>query len=784
MELLDPQLSGQPNTTHVAATVSKPPVNIRKEVFYYLKKWPWVLLSMALFYTAARIYLRYTQPVYLSKTSLMLPQSKTTNTALSDLKNLGMGVSDNNELQGETVIITSKPILSQVVRNLGLNISYYSQGSIKESEIYGNSPIRAELISLNHPDAFGGASMVITGINARRFKITEGAGAGKEYAYGRSFNPGFGQVMILNKAGRVQHTPLKIVFRSESSVVAGLESSVNVSLPENKGMLMELSMMGTVPKKSEDILNEIARQYNIDGVKDKNLEAQNTQDFINGRLVIISEDLSGIESEKENFKRSNHITDLDAMANMALGNINSNTKTYLDTATRLELVNAIDQMASREQMLPSNMGLSAAAEEALGKYNELLLTRNRVLKQASNINPAVVQLNREIAETHALLKKNLNESRQALQLQLSQVRGQLNEDRGVVDRYPTQEKIFRNIDRQQQLKEQLYLYLLQKREENAINMAVTAPKSKVVNPAYTIGQIKPNNRQITTGALAAGFILPLAVFFLISFTDHRVYTKDQVAQQLPHIPVIGEIPVSTDSSALVQVSDFSPYAEAFRIMVSNLKYLLKIRNERSQGVILVTSSVKGEGKTTVAMNTALTLAGKNRVFLLGADIRNPQLHRFMHHKNIGLTDFLVSEKDDYRAFVQKSQLHESLDVMFSGAMAPNPNDLLDMAKFDTLIQQLKTEYDYVVIDTAPVMLVSDTLSITDVADSIVYVVKSGFTDRDMLRFTEEFQQRNHLTNMALVINEVKLQDSRYGSKYGYGYYHDTGKTEKKAWWKR
>ncbi len=754
-----------------ASTAKSKPVDFKKEILRYLRKWPWFVISMLLCYAAAKIYLRYTQPQYLSKTSLMLSENNSkNNVALSDLQNLGVGVSDDRDLQGETVVVTSKPILSQVAQKLGLNISYYSKGSIKEVELYGDTPVRASLVSLKNPDRFGGASVVMEGVNTSTFRIIEGAGAGKTYAYGKPVKLDFGTVQFVSRVGGRLKSPLKIVFRSEKAVVGWLESAVSVALPPNKGLMMELSMTGAVPQKSEDILNEIAHQYNIDGVKDKNLEAQNTQDFINGRLVIISQDLSGIESEKENFKRSNHITDLDAMANMALGNINSNTKTYLDTATRLELVNAIDQMASREQMLPSNMGLSAAAEEALGKYNELLLTRNRVLKQASNINPAVVQLNREIAETHALLKKNLNESRQALQLQLSQVRGQLNEDRGVVDRYPTQEKIFRNIDRQQQLKEQLYLYLLQKREENAINLAVTAPKAKVVDPAYTVGKVKPNAQQITTGALAAGFLLPLAVLFTLFTLDTRIRTRHQLAAAAPNIPVLGTIPVATEQPAVVGTSDFSVFAESFRILASNLRYILKAANDADRGTVLVTSSVKGEGKTTVAINLALTLAGKGKTMLLGADIRNPQLHRFMEHSNIGITDYLVSDEVTPNAYIYRSKMHENLDVMFSGAMAPNPSDLLDMDKFAKLMQELRRSYQYVVIDSAPVMLVSDTLHLIDLADVVLYVVKAGYTEKSMLAFAEELQQTSDIDNMALLLNAAQPENTRYGSKYGYGYY--------------
>ncbi len=759
-----------------ASSAKSKPVDLKKEILRYLRKWPWFVLSIAVFYAAARIYLRYAQPQYLSKTSLMLSERNgKSGSALSDLQNLGVGVSDDRDLQGETVVVTSKPILSQVAQKLGLNISYYSKGSIKEVELYGDTPVRASLVSLKNPDRFGGASVVMEGVNTSTFRIIEGAGAGKTYAYGKPVKLDFGTVQFVSRVGGRLKSPLKIVFRSEKAVVGWLESAVSVALPPNKGLMMELSMTGTVPQKSEDILNEIAHQYNIDGVKDKNLEAQNTQDFINGRLVIISQDLSGIESEKENFKRSNQITDLDAMANMALGNINSNTKSYLDMATQLELVKAISDMAAKEQMLPTNMGLNGTTEAAIGKYNELLLTRNRVLKQASNINPAVVQLNRDLAEAHSLVRKNLSESTQALQMQLSQLRGQLDQDKGIVNRYPTQEKIFRNIDRQQQLKEQLYLYLLQKREENAINLAVTAPKAKVVDPAYTVGKVKPNAQQITTGALAAGFLLPLAVLFTLFTLDTRIRTRHQLAAAAPNIPVLGTIPVATEQPAVVGTSDFSVFAESFRILASNLRYLLKAANDADRGTVLVTSSVKGEGKTTVAINLALTLAGKGKTMLLGADIRNPQLHRFMEHSNIGITDYLVSDEVTPDAYIYRSIMHENLDVMFSGAMAPNPSDLLDMDKFAKLMQELRRSYQYVVIDSAPVMLVSDTLHLIDLADVVLYVVKAGYTEKSMLAFAEELQQTSDIDNMALLLNAAQPENTRYGSKYGYGYYQTEDK---------
>lgn len=757
------------------------PLNIKKEIGKYLKKWPWFLLSILLFYTAAKIYLRYAEPQYFTKTSLKLLESKgKSTTALNDLKNLGVGVSGDAELQGETTLIVSKPILRNVAKNLNLDVAFFSSGAIKELELYKNAPYLAKIISIDQPESFGSATYELTPVGKGSFKLNNNS---KVYKFGVPNKFSFGIVQIDKKSGSSYSGTLKVVFRNISSVVNGLENSIQVSLPPNKGMLMDVSLVGPVPKKSEDILNELTRQYLIDGVNDKNEEAQNTQNFINDRLTIITEDLSGIEGEKERFKRTNQITNLEAQATQAIANSTENTKIILTQSMQLDLVNSVFSATSGDQLLPSGMGLSSGAESSIAEYNNLLLTRNRVLKQATGENPAVIQMNKEIAALRNLIRKNLQESRETLQLQLAQANAQLNMAKGDISKYPTQEKVFRSIDRQQTLKEQLYLYLLQKREENAITLAVTAPKAKIVNPAFTTGKVKPQNEQIILGSLAAGLLLPLLFFYGSNVLDTKVHTKDHILSELPNASVIAEIPVNDQDYAMVQPNDFSVFAESFRILTSNLKFLLRTKKLPHGGCILITSSVKGEGKTTISMNIALTLSGKSKVIVVGADIRNPQLQRFVPGTNVGLTDYLVSDDVTPTSYIVNSKISENLDVLFSGQIAPNPNDLLDMVKFDEMIDFLRTQYEYVIMDSAPVMLVSDTLHLVENADSVLYVVKSDFTDKEMIDFAAGFRKENRIKNMAFILNGVKPENTRYGKKYGYGYYSYTH-DEKPVWWKK
>jgi len=750
-------------------------INFKKEIFRFLKYWPWVVLSMIIFYLGAHFYLKYTQPQYLSKSTLLFQESDSKKDALGDLKSLGMGVSGDEELEGETAIIVSKPILQRVGKKMHLNVSFYVEGKIREIELYNNSPFYGQIVS--EKSDFSGASYYIEPVDSDSYKLTEGplSNAKNVFQYGKPAILPFGTV-IINKKPNLGAYKLKVVFSSIANVVRSLENSIKAEV--TKGLLMDLTMTGATPKKSEDILNELSHQYNVDGISDKNIEAQNTADFIEERLNLITGDLERIETDKENFKKTNKITDLDVQSEIAVTRMSGNVENIFNQTAQLEVLNAMARIAEsdKEQLYPTGLGLPEATESLLSQYNELLLSKKRTLKQATTANPAIKAFDKELADLSVVIRKSIQENRTLLQRRLGQTNFEMGEDKASIYKYPTQEKTFRNIERQRNLKESLYIYLLQKREENAITLAVTAPKTKVVNPAYTVGIVSPNYSQVRIASLILGLLLPLIIIFIKNILDTKIRSKEDIDYLGAQIPVIAEVPYSNEVKPLVQKNDFTIFAESFRMLSSNLKFVLRSKEIHKGGVILITSSVKGEGKTTVSTNTAITLAGGGKVLLIGADIRNPQLQRYMPEQKTGLTDYLISDDNDVTTYITRSGLADDLDVLFSGAIAPNPNDLLDMKKFDVMIEALKTTYDYIILDSAPLMLVSDSLHLVDISDVVVYTLKSEFTEKDMLNFAINFKNENAVKNMVFVLNNVKPEYSRYGYKYGYGYYTNIERT--------
>lgn len=763
-------------------------IDFKKYIIKYWGKWPWFLACILFFSIIAFLYLRYSVLQYESKTTLKFDKKQTDLTsALADLDNLGIGIGNVDELKSETAVIVSRPILMEVVKKLNLSVQYFNTGDIKDSELFAELPFTAQVIHYMKNKDFVSSQYTVNIEKNGGFTLIDEKKRRIKGSFDKALQLDFGTVILQKAVGKVFRSEYKIVFWNPIERVKRLEEKIIVELPDPKAMLIEVSLIGSVPEKSEAILNEVTRQYNLDGLRDKNLQAQNTQEFIDKRLEVITRDLSGVENEKENFQNRNRIVDLEAQAHLALQNTNESTKSLLLQQTQLELLKSLDTEASKggnNQLMPSNLGLNPSLESSIAKFNELLISRNKTLKQATLENPAVIEMNKQIASLKEIIRENIQQQKSVVQASINQLNGQISSNNKMVEKVPGQSKVYRSIERQQNLKEQLFLFLLQKREENAINLSVNVPKAKIVNPAFTLDPpVSPKKKIVLIGSLLAGVGVPLIAFYLFFLWDDKIYNRNDIKDR-SSLSVLAEIPaLKVEDVHLVQRNDFSVLAEAFRVLVSNLKFMLPAKQDAK--VILVGSSVKGEGKTLVSVNLALTLGNKNgRSLLIGSDIRNPQIQRYDSEsvKRQGLTEYLYDEQTDVEQLLHTSDTNPYCDIIYAGSIPPNPQELLSNGRYQHLIKEVSARYAYIIIDSAPLMLVTDTLNISDTADATLYVVRSGISKNILIEFANNLVSDSKLKNVAFVINGVDKNAGGYGYGYNYGYGYGYTKDQTQNWW--
>ena len=769
--------------------------DLKLELQRYLRWWPLFIVSVLITLFIAWVYLRYATPQYLTSSSLYVKiqsAKKGELMGVKDFQNMALpsGLM-TNAVDNELSILKSKPLLYNVVKEIGLDVKVISRGKFKDVELYEKSPFSGSIIKLNEPRYFKSDTYSISPDEKNGFILKNE----KSIIKGKFSEPlkmNWGWIVLNRNTNFSFVTPLTVSFINPRIVVNQLEASITLSIPEEKSNIIEISTKGTIPIRSENILNELMKQYNIDAIKDKNEEALATANFIDQRLEVITKELGGIEDEKESFKEANKIADLQSQIELDLKNASENTKKIMEMSTQLEMVNSVLKIAStsgNEQLLPTNLGMPSALDEMVGEYNQLVLSRNRTLRQATPSNPAVLQFNREIVAMRDLIKENLKKSQVNIQMGIGQLQAQMNKSREALGIFPMQEKLFRSIERQQNLKESLFLYLLQKREETAIALSANTEKARVVNPAYTAdAPLSPNRKNVFLIAFSLGLLIPAGLLYIIFALDTKVHNRREIKKSLPEIPVIGEIPNAGDAEdAVVGKNDLTAFAESFRIMLTNAKFVIKPIKGIAP-VIMVSSSVKGEGKTTVSTNTALTLAQNRKVLLLGADLRNPQLKRFVSHAKRGLSDYLANENENtIDQYIETFKDNPNLDILPSGTIPPNPTNLLANAKMEKIFNHLKTKYEFIIVDTAPMLLLSDSFHLIQYADLLLYVMRAEYTDRDILEFTEEVERDNAQGKLVIVLNDVKNRhisyyDNKYG--YGYGYYSDDEETNKKMKWKK
>ncbi len=759
---------------------------LREQIEQYLRYWPWFVLCVLLSLSIAYVYLRYATPIYQTVATILIKDEK--NSALSELavfQDLGLtGNLNQAGFENEMQILKSRSLTERVVRDLNLNVKYLSEGNIRSAELFENLPFRVTVLS--EPDSlkFPAAPFYITPISDLKFELWgDGQVQKSEYNFGDPISLPFGDIMVtpnLEALGRDKHQPIKVVVQSIPSTVSFYRQNIQVEQLNKMSSVIQLTSNMANAKKAQAVLNELIKQYNQDAIEDRNMVSRNTAEFINGRLEIITKELDSVEVGKVEFKQENKLTDIAAEGQLFLQSESEFNKRQLEVETQLELVRTMLDYVQNDretELLPTNLGIEKEGlATAINNYNQLVLERNRILTSSTEKNPVVVSLNEQIDAVKSTVVSGLNNARISLQIARNDLRSQEAVIGGKISSIPSKEKIFRSISRQQEIKETLYLYLLQKREENAISMAVTTPKAKVVDFAYSSNvPVSPKVNIILLAALILGLLIPFGFIYLKNLLDNKIRSRSYIEQQTQEVSIIGEIPkLDKKDEELIGKNDHSILAESFRILRTNLQYLFRKNTGNSQDgkVIFVTSTVTGEGKTFVSINVALTLAHSGaKVALVGGDIRKPKLQRYLpsSYKKEGVVEYLVHEDVKISDYLQQSELSDNLQLFISDTIPPNPAELWMRPRAEQMFEELKERFDYVVVDTAPSMLVTDTLLISDYADVTLYVIKAGHTEKRLLEFPLENSRNKKLKNIAFVLNNVSAANFGYGNKYGYSY---------------
>ncbi|PRX55282.1 GumC family protein [Flagellimonas meridianipacifica] len=771
----------------------------------YLKNWKWFAVSIIAALILGFLLIRYSTPEYAIQSKIQVLEDQAPSSELAALQDINILGGRGNQITDEIETLGSRTNFLEVIKELGLNKKIIELGNLKNTEQYINPSLNlivpADSIIYNADIDF-----LITPKNSTTFEFAlEEDNFVKVYTYGTTFETPVGDVVITPNVAKPENLVGRkylMSIRPLAAVAENYQKKVLITATnELTSRIIGISLNDAIIQRGKDVLNGLVSRYNENAIRDKKTIADRTSSFINDRIADIYGDLSSVDQSAEDFKAGRGIADIGTQTSVNL-NIGAASQQELQNASvQLDIASSMkDLMDSQEgyEVLPANVGLAdPTIASTTARYNELALERKRLLESSNEKNPIIVNLDQQLDGLKRSMKSSLNTVTNNLSLQVNSLSSQLSKINSRIYSAPKNERALRDITRQQQTTESLYLYLLQKREESQIAFASATPKSNVIDRAYLASKdpVSPKKILVFLASFILGSLIPFGIIYVKDLMDNKIHSKaDLEALINSEVPILGDLPrLSKKDRQLVHNDDRSVLSESLRILRTNLDYLIK-SDKNSNKVIYITSSTSGEGKTFLSSNLAMIFANTGKkVLLVGADIRNPKLYDFFTDtsdnidnmerkkdiKELGLTEYLYDDSLSFSDVVNSMLVYSNtIDVVYSGKIPPNPAELLMSERLKELLKTASEKYDYVIVDTAPLMVVTDTLLISEYANQIVYVTRAGATEKNVIEYPLKLKKEGKLKGLSFVVNDVKESDLGYGGKYGYGY----GKTQKK-WWK-
>jgi len=772
-------------------------IDVKELLFKYLIHWPWFVGVVVACLIAAWVYLHMSTPVYNISATVLIKDDKKGGSAgmLSGLESLGLDgmVSSSQNIDNEIEVLRSKTIVKEVVEDLGLYISYTDKDEFPSRNMYKTSPVQ---VSLTPQEAdLLEKPMTVEMTLQPQGSIDVNVKIGDD-EYQKHFEK-LPAVFPTDKGTLAFFlTPDSVLSSKRTSeettdsekttrnITATINKPLAVAKAYCKNMTIEptskttsvavISLKNSNVQRGKDFINKLLEMYNINTNNDKNEVAQKTAEFINERISIISKELGSTEKDLESFKRGAGITDLTSDAQIALTGSAEYEKKRVENQTQINLLQDLQRYMQNEgyEVLPSNIGLQDVnLAAAINRYNDVLVERKRLLRTSTENNPTIINLDTSISAMKENVQVSLDRVLRGLFITKADLDREASRYSRRISEAPGQEREFVSIARQQEIKAGLYLMLLQKREENAITLAATANNAKIIDEAIADdAPVSPRSKITYLIALILGVGIPVGVIYLLELTKFKIEGRADV-EKLTSAPIVGDIPLTDEKQGAIAVfeNQNNLMSETFRNIRTNLQFML----ENDKKVILVTSTVSGEGKSFISANLAISLSllGK-KVVIVGLDIRKPGLNKVFNipRKEIGITQYLANPENNLMDLVQLSDVSKNLYILPGGTVPPNPTELLARDGLDKAIETLKKNFDYVIMDTAPVGMVTDTLLIGRVADLSVYVCRADYTHKNEYTLINELAEKDKLPSLCTVINGLDLKRRKYGYYYGYGKY--------------